>query len=74
MKVRIFCQDVGTTGYSGYDDDEDGLVNPMRLKNRLKVLNSAHQHNHIAIPRDMRELWPDGKTGEVPKEALRYGA
>lgn len=70
MKYRIFVQDVGETGFSAA-----GLLNDIEASSPHQAILIANLGRHwkpIALPLNRRDLWPDGKTGEVPAEALKY--
>lgn len=61
QKYRIFIQDVGKNGYSGYADTQ-----------ATSRREAESQYSHapariVALPHNRRDLWPDGKTGRLPK-------
>jgi hypothetical protein len=62
-KFRVFVQDVGRTGYSGYADaiawNSGEAVRKMHRPDLAGKL--------IAIRETDKHLWPDGKTGQLPK-------
>ena len=69
---RVFVQDVGRTGYSGMRDCKaSSPQEAIRL-----LLEFQHERpgewKYIAIPHSRRDLWPNGQTGAVTKEALNY--
>lgn len=73
MQFRIFVQDVGPYGYSGYTD-----VSAADPKEALAAIGEGKGQGKrrrplfIALPKSRKDLWPDGKTGRVPQESLRY--
>ncbi len=73
MKYRVFVQDVGRSGFSGVRDinaaSPTEAVKPYAFP---KGGTTWHGKKLIALPHDRKDLWPDGKTGEVPREALEY--
>lgn len=79
-KFRIFVQDVGRSGYSGYKDVEAGSASAAvhKIAPRgvcpccgLQLRGGVHPHL-IAVPHSRKDLWPDWQTGRVPQEALNY--
>lgn len=67
-KYRVFSQDVGKYGYSGVKDVM--ADSPRSAVN--KVGQAWEGEKMIALPHGRKDLWPDGQTGRVPREALRY--
>lgn len=66
-KYRLFVQDIGDAGYSGYFDIEasDATEAIMWADHRIR-------HKLIALPFSRRDLWPDG-DGNVKAVALLIG-
>ena len=87
-RYRVFVQDVGDEGFSGYghaDVDADspldaifqvtGCVRTSPVGRRWlsgAVPPSEWGDRLIALPHSRKDLWPDGKTGKVPDEALSF--
>ena len=68
MKYRVFSQDVGRSGYSAVKD-----VLADSSKQAIELVGHAWiGEKMIALPHDREDLWPHGKTGEVPPEALKF--
>lgn len=73
-KYRVFVQDVGTDGYSGFCD----VLVAKLLPAQAAVLEAGNGsltwagRKLIALPFDRRDLWPNNQTGEVPPEALKW--
>lgn len=68
MRYRVFAQDVGKSGYSGVKD-----ITAESPRGALaKVPPAWEGERMIALPHTRKDLWPNGKTGAVPREALRY--
>lgn len=72
VRYRVFVQDVGQSGYSGFTDVQ--ARSPLDAV--LQVSNPSGTwagKNLIALPRDRKDLWPHPKTGVVSPEALKVG-
>lgn len=66
---RIFAQDVGRSGYSGVCDmtahcSRDAVAEADRTWPGWKG-------KHVAISHERRHLWPDGKTGLLPRKGSK---
>ena len=69
MKYRVFIEDVGPNKFSAIRDAE--AKTPQEAI--LKVVNlHAVDVQVIALPHSRRDLWPNGRTGKVPTEALGF--
>ena len=76
IQYRIFVQDVGAYGFSGVVDamghspgdaiDQSETASPPAEKRQW------FGRKLIALPYTRMDLWPDGKTGAVPTEALKF--
>lgn len=69
MRFRIFTQDVGDSGYSGVCDVVAESMNEALQKAPPRAWR---REKYIALPHSRRDLWPDGKTGELSPEAVRF--
>ena len=73
MRYRIFSEDVGIEKFSALDEvdapNPRAAISPFCTDKTRKLL---HGRRVIALPTNRKDLWPDGKTGRVPKEALEY--
>ena len=74
---RIFVQDVGRSGYScaGGRGSSSIVADSPAAAIEKKIAQGGCQGwegKFIALPYSRRDLWPDGQTGKVPKEALLY--
>lgn len=67
-KYRIFVQDVGKSGFSGFTD-----VDAYSVRHALETCKVHDLRKYIALPHSRRDLWPDGKTAQLPEGALRFG-
>jgi len=73
MKYRVFVQDIGITGFSGVSDIvAKSPSKAIKSFAKPKFTNTWYGRKLIAIPHNKKELWPNGLTGIVPKEALSY--
>lgn len=88
MKYRVFVEDVGRGKFSCYSRGPvdagspldaifkaTGVVrsSPVGTAWRAGTLRpSIHHQRLIALPESRRDLWPDGETGKVPREALQF--
>lgn len=74
MKFRIFVQDVGRSGYSGFKEVEavstKAAVKGLKVPSWRSEFSTSKLPYYIALPNNRKDLWPDGQTGQVPKEAL----
>jgi hypothetical protein len=66
---KVFARDVGRSGYSCVCDmtaycARDAVARADREWPRWKG-------RHIAISYDRQHLWPDGKTGRLPRKARK---
>ena len=61
-KYRVFVQDVGQTGYSGYAD----AIAWTGAEAVRKMKRPDLDGKLIAIRHSDKHLWPDGKTGQLP--------
>lgn len=62
---RIFAQDVGRSGYSCVCD-----MTAYRARDAVAEADRKWPQwkgKHIAINFERKHLWPDGKTGQLPK-------
>ncbi len=81
-KYRVFVEDVGPGKFSaaGVPVKLRGGIEaatPREAIDKSKVANPKGTNEWlgrrlIALPHDRRDLWPDGQTGAVPREALRF--
>lgn len=73
VRYRVFVQDVGQSGYSGFTDAE--AATPFDAVCQVSGMASGMWggKNLIALPRDRKDLWPHPKTGAVSPEALKAG-
>lgn len=62
---RVFVQDVGRSGYSAVCDMT--AYRPRDAVARADHKWPAWKGKHIALNHDRKHLWPDGKTGRLPK-------
>ncbi len=67
-KYRVFVQDVGESGYSGFTDAVADSVD-----DALQDFRAVGGPKFIALPYSRRDLWPHPTTGRVSTEALRIG-
>lgn len=65
MKYRVFVQDVGRDGFSGFDD-----VEAISSKDAISQVSSPGW-KYIAIPHARKDLWPD-RNGNVSREATSF--
>lgn len=73
-RYRVFVQDVGTDGYSGFCDVYVAKILPPEAA-VLEAGNGSRVwagRKLIALPFDRRDLWPNSQTGQVPPEALKF--
>ena len=69
MKLyRVFSQDVGENGFSGVVDIRAST--PAAAV--AEVPPAWDGEVMIALPYDRPDLWPNGRTGKVPGEALGF--
>lgn len=72
-RFRVFVQDVGRAGYRALDEvSAENPVDAVLPFCTDQITRTVHGKKLIALPDDRRDLWPDGRTGAVSKEALRY--
>lgn len=73
-RYRVFVQDVGTDGYSGFCDVDVSKLLPVKLAVLYAGNGSLTWGGRklIALPFDRRDLWPNSKTAEVPRQALEW--
>ncbi len=86
-RYRVFVQDVGNDGYSASAFPDlmaysplDAIIEATGVRTQLialrwmerRELPSSWGQRLIALPHSRKGLWPDGKTGKVPAEALRF--
>lgn len=86
-KYRVFVEDVGRAKFSAYYGDIEAASpldaifeatgvtrgSPVGKAWIAGTLRPAIDHQRlIALPHTRKDLWPDGKTGEVPVAALSY--
>ena len=63
---RIFAQDVGRSGYSCVCD-----MTAYRARDAVAEADRRWPQwkgKHIAVNYERKHLWPDGKTGQLPKK------
>lgn len=87
MKYRVFVEDVGPGRFSGYSRDVEASSSLDAIFSATGVLRSSlvgiawrdgslrpseWEDRLIALPHNRMDLWPDGKTGKVPAEALEF--
>jgi hypothetical protein len=82
VKYRVFVEDVGPGKFSGAGVPvklRGGIEaeSPREAIDKSKAAwppggNTWYGRRLIALPHDRKDLWPNGKTGAVPKEALRF--
>lgn len=70
MKYRVFTNDVGPNQFSALREidarfDDEALLKGVRDCNGLPSGTKI-----LVLSEQRRDLWPNGKTGRVPKEAL----
>ena len=79
MMYRVFVEDVGPGKFSAIKDAE--AKNPRRaILDVTKVdgftgapdFMTWNGRRLIALPHHRKDLWPNGKTGAVSAEALKY--
>ena len=71
-KYRVFVQDVGQSGYSGFTDAQ--ARSPLDAVLQVSSPSGTWAgKNLIALTHDRKDLWPHPKTGAVSPEALRIG-
>lgn len=85
---RVFVEDVGVGLFSAFSDHDVLATSPLEAIFQVtevlpdskvgkawiaKTLPPTWNFRRlIALPLERTDLWPDGKTGKVPKEALEY--
>ena len=73
MKYRVFVEDVGPSRFSGVRDivaaTPKAAIKPFATDQGKGLW---HGRRLIAFPHSRRDLWPDGQTGKVPREALTF--
>jgi hypothetical protein len=85
---RIFVEDVGAGLFSAYGSEDIRATSPLdaifagtkiakdspvgRRWLDGRMIPSWCGRRLIALPHDRKDLWPDGQTGKVPKEALTF--
>jgi hypothetical protein len=73
-KYRMFVQDVGRHGYSGYgrrDIDAGSWIEAREIAFRTELRNWKGPEV-LLLSHAKKHLWPDGKSGQVPRAALKY--
>jgi hypothetical protein len=72
QKFRLFVQDVGKHGFSGYGTADIYASTPQRAVNIGVNRWGRPPRDLIALPHSRLDLWPDGQTGQVTREALEF--
>ena len=77
MKYRVFVEDVGRNKFSGVGDAEaatprKAIYKASAIDPGSEFLPTWYGRKLIALPHSRKDLWPNGKTGSVPREALNF--
>jgi len=73
-RYRVFVQDVGTDGFSGFSDVALAHLLPAQaaVLEAGKGKSTWAGRKLIALPFDRTDLWPNSRTGKVPPAALMW--
>lgn len=89
-KYRVFVEDVGSRRFSGFGASDIEADSPLdAIFEATGVVRSSPIGRKwtngdvkplycgcrlIALPHSRKDLWPNSRTGQVPKEALKFNS
>lgn len=70
MKYRVFTNDIRPDQFSAFcfvEADSQGEANDKAHARTRTLPSCGYPFKYLALAENRRDLWPDGRTGRLPK-------
>jgi hypothetical protein len=70
VRYRVFTNDIGPDRFSCFgavDADSQNDANAKARTMTYKLPGCGYPFKYLALAENRKDLWPDGKTGRLPK-------